>query len=255
MSAKGADFSEFQPKNVRGQLGGGLDPLTGLQASSPTIGFTELPLTALGLDLGTIFQVTPNNSFRLGQQIFFYLGVYYPPVGQTYISKLRLKPWWARQNMEFRQAFGSPGGEYNVAGPATGLPVDREVFGLGPGNGLPNNHYVWVPSPKRLDVTPFDTPPPSVPPARHSDSLLLDDLWTLELQDPANVQFKVLFFPPQVPSRWASILYPAMGYALGFTYEIEIEGQKPEFPLRVWVSLQWSTGTFGGDSRIQESIG
>lgn len=253
MTAKGADFSDFLPKNTRGQLGGGLNPLTGLSADSPTIGFTQLPLTAQGLDFGTIFQATPNNSFRLGQQIFFYLGVYYPPSGAAYITKLRLKLWWARQNMEFRQAFGNGGGNYNVPGAAQGLPIDRQVFGPGPGPGLANNHYVWVPSPKRLDVTPFGVAPPSLPPVRHSDSLFLDDVWTLELQDPTAASFIALFTAPQVPSRWVSILYPAMGYALGFTYEIEFTGQ-PEDQLRPWVSLQWATGTFGG-SRLEESIG
>lgn len=214
--------------------------------------FTELPLPS-GLDSGVIFQVTPNNSFRLGQQVIFWLGVANPlggDDGNQFVSRLRLKLWWARNNNEFRQAFGGSG----APGDTGVVPYDTQVFGGGPNAGLPDNRYVWVPSQKRLDITEFQTPPPPASPPRHSDSLLLQDLWTMDLQSPLDAIYTAKFTAPQLPSRWMSILIPAMGYALGFTFEA-VYGNTQVPDIAPLINLSWVVGTFGGDSRIQESIG
>lgn len=241
MTAKGADFSDIQPRNSLGLL----DMLT----------FTPLALTAQGVDTGVIQQVTPNNSFRLGQQIMLWLGVANPadPGTGQFISRIQIKPWWARPNNEFRQAFGGDG---SVGAAAPAVPYDTQVFGDGPVVGFPlnDNRYVWVPSQKRLDLTEFITPPPPASPPRHSDSLLLQDLWTMDLQAPTDPAYTGKFSAAQTPCRWISMLYPAFGYALGFTFDATYDNaQAPDVvPL---INLSWTVGTFGGDSRIQESIG
>jgi hypothetical protein len=239
MTAKGADFSDIQPRDNTGTL---------------NVDFQTIPGSAAGVDTGIVHQITPNNAFRLGQQVFFWLGIANPVVGEgqdeSYLTRLRLKLWWARPNMEFRQAFGGNG----ALGAVGAAPVDRSVFGNGPGGPtlpLPDNRYVWIPSPKRLDITQYQTPPPAASPPQHSDSLLLDDCWTMDLSPPALTEAK--FVAPQVVSRWATILYPAMGYALGFTYQAEVSNPAgAAVPIRI--SLSWAQGTFGS-GRIQESVG
>lgn len=233
--SRGAAFGDLTPRlDVTGQV----------STSFRTMGFTSR-----GIENAVIQPMTPFNSFRMGQQVIFWLGVRAqntasPPT--NWANKVRLKPWWARPNMEFRQAFVPP------------KPIDYQVFNLAPQPppvtpGALDNRYVWVPSPKRLDVTPWDTPPPSLPPPRHSDSLMLDDIWTLQLQPANDLQFQGNFPPNQLASRWVSILYPAMGYALGFTWDYELED--PDQVIDLQVNLTWVTGTFGGASGIQESIG
>lgn len=240
MSSKGADFSDILPRGTQGQL----DMLT----------FTTLPLSSQGVDNGIIFQMTPNNSFRLGQQVLFWIGVANPadPATGQFITRIQLKPWWARPNNEFRQAFGGSG----APGATAAVPYDTQVFGDGVlANPLQDNRYVWVPAQKRLDLTEFlpgPSPPPS--PARHSDSLLLQDLWTMDLRPPTDPLYTGKFSAAQTPARWDSLLYPALGYALGFTWEATYDnGALDDIP--ALGNLSWATGTFGGDSRIQESIG
>lgn len=229
----GAQFSDIQPRGSTGVL---------------DVGFQTIGGAAAGLDDGVIQQVTQNNVFRLGQQIFFWLGIANPDVGGNFLTRLRLKPWWARPNGEYRQAFGGSGSVGSVGA----LPIDRQVFGAGAlGGGLDDNRYVWMPSPKRLDQTPYGTPPPAASPAQHSDSIMLDDLWTIDMPAPTNATYAAKFVAPQVISRWVPILYPAFGYALGFTFEM-VTSVGPPVPLNV--SLSWASGTFGS-GRIQESVG
>lgn len=247
MTARGAEFGELQPTNAQGQL---------------DLSFRELESTMFGdLDAARIQQVTPNNSFRLGQQVYFWLGIQNPvatiegvPGSENWATRLRLKLWWARPAREYRQ----PGGGSGDQGASGFLPIDRQVYGPGPlVDPLEDNRYVWTPSPKRLDITQFDTPPPPVPPARNSDSLLLDDCWTLDLYDPTSPALQAKFPPPQAVTRWAPILYPAFGFALGFTGQVEYSrtpGAQVAVP-DVLYSLTWSVGTFGGGARISESIG
>lgn len=236
--SRGAEFSDFEARSSRGVLDNS---------------FRELLVTGLGLDHGVIQQVTPNNAFRLGQQVFFYLGVANTIQGsggnENWITRLRLKLWWARPNTEYRQVGGGSG-----ALGATGfLPTDGA---LTQSTVLANNRYAWIPSPKRYDTTPYDpgpTPPPAL--AGSSDSVMLDDVWTMDLQDPNGAEYIADFPAPQVPSRWMSILYPAMGYALGFTWEAETANDVPPAiqptPL---ISLTYSVGTLGG-TNYQESLG
>lgn len=241
MGRRGAEFGELQPKNSNGRL---------------DIDFVNLPFSSSGLEDGRIFQMTSLNAFRLGQQIFFWLGVANPVFGaggaENFITRVRLKLWWARPNLEYRApGFTSP----PQAAPYTGL--DNETFLPGPLAGQDNNRYVWIPSPKRLDGTEFQSPPPPASDPRTSDSLFLDDVWTMDLQSPATASYIANFPAPQVPSRWEAFMYPAMGYALGFTWDAEYD--VPPNPPAVeqplpQVSLSYAVGTLGG-TVIQESIG
>jgi len=234
MTARGADFSDLQPRNDIGALA--------------NIPFVQLSLAAQGLEHGVIQQVTPNNCFRLGQQVIFWLGVANViATDDNFFTRLRLKPWWARNNMEYRQA-GAVNGSYQA--PTAYLGIDTEVFA---GTTLLNNRYIWIPGQKRLDITQFQTPPPPAANPRTSDSLFLEDVWTMDLQDPNDAAYIADFQTGQTPSRWMPIFYPAQGYALGFTWEAEYDNpegiqQLPE------VSLTFAVGTLGGNA-IQESIG
>jgi hypothetical protein len=238
MTEKGADFSDIQPRDNTGTL-----------FARPR----AIPPTAEGLETGVIWQVTPNNAFRLGQQIFFWLEIQNPGAGGeqdfNYISMLRLKLWWARPNQEFRQVFGGSG----AVGDRGTVNVDLRVFGAGAAaDPLTDNRRVWVPSPKRLDVTEYGTAPPDLPPPGNSDSLLLDDCWTVNLLDPTTIAAK--FGPDQVVSQTKPILYPAIGYALGFTYEVEYANPDGAPVPFIPIGLTWAQGTFGS-GRISESIG
>lgn len=239
MAMRGADFSDIQPRNNQGNL---------------DISFVDVPSTAQGLDTGRVFQLTANNAFRMGQQLILWLGVSNPVFGEggaaNFISRVQIKPWWARPNTEFRQAFGGDGG----VGSAGAEPIDRVVFGEGPLGNLLDNRNVWIPSPKRLDITEFQTPPPPASPARHSDSLLVQDLWTMDLQDPTDPNYSGKFGADQVVARWVPIFYPAFGYALGITYDVTEDNPDGD-AVTLRVSLSWTQGTFGGPGRIEESIG
>lgn len=241
MSVMGADFSDIQPRNNNGDL---------------SVAFQSVPGTALGIDNGVIAPWTQNNVFRMGQQIFFWLGIANPadPESGNFFTRVRLKPWWARPNTEYRQAFGGNGIPSGAPGANQVLPIDRRVFGVGPlANPLLDNRYVWMPSPKRLDVTPFQTPPPPAAPVRNSDSVMLDDIWTVDMPAPTDAAYAAKFVAPQVISRWVPILYPAFGYALGFTYEVEVDNVQAPVP-GLQISLSWTQGAWGA-GRIEESIG
>jgi hypothetical protein len=238
--SRGAEFGEVQPLQSRG----------GPLLAAPTITLLKSAYGAgTAIDTAVIQQITPLNSFRLGQQIFFWLGVVPGFPGEEWASRVRLKLWWARPNKEYR-APGFPKWEE----------IDRVTFGNGPvvlpvpGNPLANNRYVWMPSPKRLDTTPFMTPPPALPVLPNSDSILLDDCLVMDLPDP-NDPVYIANFPvaTQDVSRWAAFLYPAMGYALGVTWNADAGGQGP-IPSEMLISLTWSVGTLGG-TNYQESIG
>jgi hypothetical protein len=224
MTKRGAEFGEILPFNTSGQL---------------DLSFQTIPVTALGLDAGQIFQVTPSNSFRLGQQLILWLGVANPvfgtPQDQNWISTLRLKPWWARPNREYRQ----PGYPAFIG-------IDTQVFGAGPNAGLLDNRYVWMPSDKRLEVTQYQQAPPTPAPARYGKTVFEEDLWEIELQDPTDATYAGKFVAPQQPSRWVPFFYPAWGYALGFTYEFDVGSVDSEITPDVLVSLSWTVGTLGG---------
>jgi hypothetical protein len=247
--SRGAEFGEVQTLNGRG---GPID-------ARPTI---RLPLESFGsgteIDRAFIAQVTPLNSFRLGQQIFFWLGVQTPgqilEPGQNPVPlRARLKLWWARPNKEFR-----------TPGDGGWLAIDSATFGNGPSYLTPNgpradqtnNRYVWIPSPKRNDITPYQTAPPSPTPFPNSDSLLLDDCLLLDLPEPTDPTNIANFPFPQRVSRWASFFYPAMGYALGMTYDIidPVTGASVPTLGNLTISLTWAVGTLGG-TVYQESIG
>ena len=229
---RGAEFADLNPRDNTGTF---------------TIGPTELLASAGTPDLNNavVQQLAPNNAFRPGQQVLFWLGIFNPETSEDeYLSRIRLKPWWARQNMEYRQAGARDG---RLGAVEDYLPIDTQVF---LGDGLPDNRYVWMPSPKRLDITEFQTPPPPAALALTSDSLMLDDVWALDLQAANDSAYTDRFQTGQTPSRWVVFLYPALGYSLGFTYEATFVGS----PSPVNISLSWTVGTLGG-SNYQESVG
>lgn len=228
MARRGAEFSDVQPRGANGAIPQDANRIVIAAASQGT---------GIAIDTAVIQQVTPLNSFRLGQQIFFHLGVFNPTFGANdFMTRLRLKPWWLRPNLEYR-----------AAGDPSYLPIDQFTFRLAT---QADNRYVWIPGPKRLDGTQFQTPPPPAAPVRHSDSLMLDDIWTLDLPSPLDAAYIAKFPAPQQVSRWIAFFYPAMGYALGFTAEATTNGgtTTPN------ISLTWSVGTLGG-TNYQESLG
>jgi len=232
----GAQFSELAPKDNTGILRNG---------------FQTIPITSRGLEGATIFQITPLNSFRMGQQIMFWWGFANtvqdtdPPGDPNHITRIQFKLWWARPNLEYRTP-GVP--TYN------GLDVQTFLNGPVPGFEPANNRYVWIPSPKRLDVTEWSSPPPPVSAVRTSDSVMLDDVITMDLQDPADATYIANFPSPQIPSRWIAFMYPAMGYALGLTYEREVDNDGSAVDPTPLLSVTYAVGTLGG-TNYQESIG
>lgn len=245
MGNRGAEFAELEPRSVQGLINT----------------FQQFDMTSNDLEHGVPFPIIAEayglnpstspaaingfNAFRIGQQILFWIGISNTIFGsgetENWITSLRLKPWWLRNNLEYRPA-GWPAW--------TGL--DSSTF-LGISNS--DNKYVWIPSPKRLDITQYQVPPPVAAQARTSDSLMLDDVWKWDLQDPNDTDYQEDFPDPQEVSRWSVFFYPAMGYSLAFTWEAEyandVETTSQPLPR---VSLTYALGTLGG-SVYQESLG
>ena len=233
--SRGAEFGDVKPLRTAG----------GPLAVTP---FTTLTSSSFGagdaINTAVIQQVAPLNSFRLGQQLVFWLGVRPGIAGGQWASRVRLKLWWLRPNKQYR-----------APGTNVWLPIDKETFfnGPAPTSDVTDNRYCWIPSPKRLDVTPYGTAPPAVPPLPNSDSALLDDCLVLDLPDPNDPVYQAKFVSPQVVSRWVTFLYPAMGYSLGMTWDATGGGQGA-VPGVLDISLNWASGTLGG-SNYQESVG
>jgi hypothetical protein len=251
--SRGAEFGEIAPKNQFGRI---------------RTEFATITSPSFDLDNGFITPLTPvtgggfdrANSFRLGQQIIFWFGIANPiatgaQLTDNWITRLRLKLWWLRPNLNYR-APGSAPTALDLPAQSGWTPLDKATFGDGPVTGFSNNRYCWIPSPKRLDTTPWLTPPPPVSPARNSDSILLDDILTWDLQDPTVAAYAAGFSSDQNISRWSVLMYPAMGYALGVTAEPSYSvplGAGVATPL-VNVSCSYAVGTLGG-TNYQESLG
>jgi hypothetical protein len=202
------------------------------------------------LENGLIAIVSPEGAFQPGQQVLFYLTVYNgPTAGPTdpWISRVRLKPWWKRITEEKRGP-GDPGNSQPAGEGWVG--PDEIQFGSGPiAAASPtstlhaeNNRLVWFPVPKLLDITQYQTPPPPAAPLRHSDSLFLDDVWTLDLQDPNGAAYAATKGLTQPNfGRSSAFLYISHGYQLGLTHQFDIVGQGPAPSL--FIDLTWATGT------------
>lgn len=231
----GADFSEVRPKTDQGRIN---------VAGSGTQGTINLGTALDTLENGPIAIVSPFDAFRPGQQILFWLTVYNGIRDQDpatpYISRVRLKPWWLRPNNEFRAPGMNPGTNDVSALIPGWKTVDQQTFS---GGTYVNNRACWFPAVKMLDVSEFQVanPPPAAP-ARQSDSLFVDDLWTLDLQVPSSVGAQSTLLTGQnAVGRGVSFLYVSHGYALGLTHEITVVGQgvAPKLTL----DLTWVTGT------------
>jgi len=224
----GAQFAELAPRSPdNGQL---------------DLAWRGLLGPSNNINQGRIQRVTPLNSFRIGQQAVFWLGVRnLPVISGNYATRLRLKLWWARPNLEYR-----------VPGDPTYEPIDTSTFGGGPFGNEENNRYVWIPSPKRLDTNPFQTAPPPAAVVGTSDSIMLDDVLAIDLLDPTDPVNIANFPPPQAVSVWKVFLYPTMGYSLGVTWEVALLNPQGD-PAPPEISLTWTTGALAGS--YQESIG
>jgi hypothetical protein len=221
---EGPQFSSIEPKSDQGLL----------SSTSITIPVGD------GLEYGVITQVTPLDAFRVGQQIWFNLQIGQVAAGsQSWISRVRLRPWWLTENIEFRP----PGSSGGWIGP------DQAAFS---GGQVANNRYAWSESPKRLDQSPYGSTPPVVSPVRMSDSIFLADLWTIDMDDPNNPLWTASLLAGQTQLRRSlSFYYPAHGVALGFTCEITSGGLAAPITT-VPIYLKWKTGAT--HSNAQESI-
>lgn len=253
-NTRGAEFGKVQPIGTDSLLRVG-----GRTASKRLFLGTDQDT----LENGTIVQVSPEGAFNPGQQVIFYLTIYNGPVAEdgAYISRVRLKPWWKRVSLEKRGP-GDPGNNPSLpsvpttagnAGEGWIFP-DEATYGSGPVvdanpkssvHGV-NNRLVWFPVPKILDITQYQTPnPPPVAPDRQSDSLFLDDVWTFDLQDPADAGYLATKGTTQPNfGRSVAFLYKSHGMALGFTHQFDVSGT-PEDPLGLYIDLTWIVGAEG----------
>jgi hypothetical protein len=256
MGKRGAEFAEIEPRSSRGIINS-FQTLSGVSEGLDNGEPFPIIQGAYALDTTT----SPNplkglDAFRIGQQILFWIGIANPifmidanPVTANWITSIQLKPWWLRPNLEYR----APGFPISAAPFTEWTGLDAATFLL---TGVSNNKYAWIPSPKRLDITQYQIPPPTASPVRNSDSLMLDDVWKWELQDPNDAAYIADFPAPQIVSRWSAFFYPAMGYSLAFTWAAQyafVPGvgiAQPE-PM---VSVTYALGTLGG-SVYQDSIG
>lgn len=240
----GAEFGKAGPVLDTGALRvGGFDDTVQLNLGN----------TLDTLENGPIVQVSPEGAFQPGQQVLFYLTVYNGPAkgGEQVLRRVNLKPWWKRVTLEKRGP-----GDWGTSPPPLSVnngwtPLDEKTFGSGPvaaagaysTTHAQNNRLVWFPVPKLLDITQYQAPnPPPVAPDRQSQSLFLDDVWTLDLQDPNDPAYAATQGLTQ-PSygRSASFLYISHGYALGLTHSMNVTGQGTVPDLRI--DLTWITGT------------
>ncbi len=246
--ARGAEFGKVGPIQDNAQLRvGGKD-------ASRRINLGTDPNT---LENGTIIQVSPEDAFKPGQQVLFWLTVYNSNLDSgTYVSRVRLKPWWKRMSLEHRGP-GDPGNQPQLAAPDPATPAngwvtpDEDQFGSGPiidanprsSVHADNNRLVWFPVPKLVDVTQWQSvdPPPAAP-ARQSDSIFLDDVWTLDLQNPNDAAYADTQGTSQAGfGRSVAFMYVSHGYALGLTHQFSVAGGEGSPALLI--DLTWANGT------------
>lgn len=241
--SRGAEFGKILPIGGDALLRvGGFDPAKRIFLGTNTD----------TLENGSIVQVSPEHAFAPGQQVLFFLTVYNGPVGQgdPWISRVRLKPWWKRISLEKRGP-GDPGNQPALQPNRGWTYPDENQFGSGPvvdadpssSTHAANNRLVWMPTVKMVDVTQWQTVnPPPASPARQSDSIFLDDVWTLDLQDPSVAAYAATKGTSQPNfGRSAAFLYVSHGYALGLTHQFDVSGQGN--PPGLYIDITWATGT------------
>lgn len=255
----GPEFADLKPQSLRGTY-------------SPAF---YKALSPGGLNNGVIYPVIPTDlnfpsgsrsvdCFREGETLLVYIECGFPalqtednPDG-TYVSGLRIKPWWLRSNVEYRTP-GEPSQSGNPFGVMGGAPslgaspypsqIDTQVFGgwnifsqpFDPSagqfdpvnkNGI-GNRNVWYPSPKRLDTVPpaWGSSPLNIALTNTSDSILFDDVWYIPLPNPTsspwdaapwNAGAPVLFGCPPNYRQNKVFSYPAFGRCLGISFEVTL---------------------------------
>lgn len=186
----------------------------------------------------------------------------------VYVSMLRILPWWLRSNVEQR-TIGSPrvsGNPVGVLGgrsaPSPGgvaypAQVDHETLGSwsifdqdfdvadqfavvnqnsffqAPSGGrAQGSRNAWFPSPKRLDTLPpnWGTAPLANSLSGTSDSVLLADVWAIELPNPNSAPWNaapwntVPFGSSYPPAFKRNFVFPcpAFGRALGISFGVSL---------------------------------
>lgn len=231
---RGAELGRSYPRESVFQYGNLLRYSQGGTFAPITLG----PSSSSDLENGTIIPVTTLDAFRPGQQILFSLTVYNGiirgrPQFPSWVSSIRLKPWFLRQGDEFRGPGGSGGWTGN----------DQLEFG---GGTAANNRAVWYPVVKMIDISEWQSVnPPAAAPPRHSTSIFVDDVWQLDLQDPNSASYQNTLLPGQnLLGRSVSFMYVCHGYALGLTYECVLDGNIEEEPNpQFGIDLNWQVGT------------
>jgi len=220
----------------------------------------DLGATPNTLENGAIVQVSDFDAFRPGQQIYFYLTVFnaddsFAP-GDPYISRVRLKPWWLRTSDDFRPPGGNvPPAPGNAQGGPIWTPNDYRQFGGLAANPYPpptpstplvlganNNRACWFPHPKMIDVSEWQAvnpPPASLP--RTSDSIIVDEVFAIDLQNPGDAAYQNIRIGNQTKvGRCVVFQLIAHGWALGFTHQFNTVGEGSPHLL---IDLTWQTGT------------
>lgn len=264
----GPEFSDLKPISAKGTF----DPFFGQAYSGPG-----------GVQYGTIHPIVQQqnvNCFREGETLLIYLEVGFPELqvakGQnppitTYVSGLRVAPWFLRSNCEFRSPgdpsqsgnpYGRMGGLTQLGGTICPSQIDKETLGFptggwdifqqpfdfaagqfDPGDNANSigNRNVWLRAPKRLDTVPFllGSAPLNTALDRTSDSVLLDDVWLIPLPNPSRAPWNAA---PWIDGTAALgnlpnyrcnkvFTYPAYGRALGLSFEVTLANLADDTPV------------------------
>jgi hypothetical protein len=263
----GPEFSDLKPVSSRGYF----DPFFGQAYSGPG-----------GLEFGTIHPIVQQSNvdcFREGETLLVYLEVAFPalqvavqpdPPITTYVSGLRICPFWLRSNVEFRtpgnpgqsgNPYGKMGGLVSAGGAACPSQIDKDTLGIPHGgwdifqqpfdaaagqfvgdnvNTL-GNRNTWFRSPKRLDTVPplLGSAPLAFAIPGFSDSLLLYETWLVPLPNPSVAPWNAAPWIDGTPTlgclpnyRRNHVLHtPVYGRALGVTFEILLANLADDSPI------------------------
>lgn len=211
MTIQGPQFTDIQPR----QFGGTSGQATSYEEARLTPNFGGLDNQALRQFVSQTF-----NRFRIGQSIFFEFRFEIADPGS--IDAILLMPWWLRPQQEFR-AIGPRSSDYL---PSSGLNLSVDEAAFGPvDTSLAGTDRLWQTDTKRED----QQGPPI--PAFYSYSNMLDNVWRFPINtNLVNSQTGRVDFTK-------SFYWPAHGYALAFTSEVE--GSPGSTP---FVGISWKTG-------------
>jgi hypothetical protein len=275
----GPEFADLRPISA----GGTYAPFYLQRAFSPG-----------GLNEGQIFPILPSpgrlDSFREGETLLVYLEIGFPKVqivdnpDGTYVSGLRVKPFFLHANCEFRtpgdppQTAGNPVGILGgltkaVGGVPAPSQIDRDTLGgwsvfsqpFDPtlpqfdviNDNVVGNRALWIPSPKRLDTMPavWGAAPLNVALPGTSDSILLDDVIFCPLPNPSSLPWGDPLSPwnlgpvtggiPVNYRKTKVFSYPCFGRCLGISLEVVLAYLATDLPVP-YTGIPVPPGPFGG---------